>query len=143
MSAWLMDEQSLSNLANWFYFENDTHGTYRECKRHIFKLFPDYNTDKFKDNWDKFLAKELYLLNCYSLNQRYGDKMEDFKEFKYKEPQTISKMQCLKSVQCWLYQSCEGDAETKPLYKVMQKIETALLYTLISELKEYQEAEWN
>ena len=141
MSAWLMTEQSLSNISNWFYFENDGHGTFKQCKKLIFEMFPEYEQDKFKDNWDKLFAEELYNLNCYSLEQRYNKK--DFEKFRYQEPKTISKIQVLKSVQCWIYQSCEGDAEEKPLFKLMKKIENILLNSIVGDLEEYKKAEWN
>jgi len=142
MSAFLMSFQSLSNLTNWFYFENDTHGTFKGCKREIFKLFPEFEKAKFKDNWNKVLAEELYKLNCYSLNQRYGDDLKSFPEFEHKEPEKIDIFQCLKSVQCWLYQSCEGDADTKPLYKMMRRIEKVLLNAIVNSLEEYKIAKW-
>ena len=142
MSAFLMEEQSLSNIANWFYFENDTHGTYKQCKEKIFKLFPQYKEEEFLNNWDEFFSEELYKLNCYSLNQRYGDKMGDFKDFEYKESQQITKIQLLKSVACWLYQSCEGNAEEKPLYKMMEEIRRILESSIINGLDEYERADW-
>lgn len=137
-----MDFQSLSNLTNWFYFENDEHRTFRGCKSEIFKLFPKFKEYKFKENWDKELTKELYKLNCYSLNKLYGDDLKSFPEFEYKEPKQINIYQCLKSVQCWLYQSCEGDADTKPLYKTMRIIEKILLNAIVNNLEEYKSAKW-
>jgi len=142
MSAFLMDFQSLSNLTNWFYFENDEHGTYKGCKKEIFKLYPEFEKEKFKDKWDKELAKKLYKLNCYSLNRLYGKDLKSFPEFEYKEPEKIDIFQCLKSVQCWLYQSCEGNAYTKPLYKTMRIIERILLNAIVSNLEEYKNARW-
>lgn len=136
-----MDMQSLSNLSNWLYFENDTHGTFKQCKKAIFKEFPELEEDKFKDNWDKIFTEKLYNLNCYALKKCYGN--SDFPEFEYKEANHISKIQCLKSVQCWLYQCAEGDADTKPLYLLMQKIERILLNAIILDLEEYKKADWN
>ena len=142
MSAFLMSFQSLSNLANWFYFENYEDGTYKDCKKEIFRLFPEFEKLKFIDNWDKELAKELYKLNCYSLNKLYGDDLKSFPKFEYEEPEKINIFQCLSSVRCWLYQSCEGDADTKPLYKMMQRIEKILLNAIVNNLEEYKKARW-
>jgi len=136
-----MNMQSLSNLCNWFYFENDTHGTYRECKRNIFRFLEENKIKYTSEDWDKVFCGLLYEGNCYSINQRYGDK--DFNVFVYNKTKTISRIQALKSVQCWLYQSCEGDGDTTKLYKLIQKIEKILLNAIICDLEEYQQAEWN
>ena len=139
MSAFLMDMQSLNNLVRWFYFETDREGTYRQCK----KIITDFlKVDMYSEDWDKVFIKELYALNCYSLNQRYGDDLNSFPEFEFKGSETISKIQALKLVQCWLYQSCEGDSEKKPLFKLMQKIENILLNAIVSDLEEYKTAKW-
>lgn len=136
-----MSQESLSKLANWFYFETYAHGTYKGCKRLIFKMFPEY---EIMDNWAPSFAEELYRLNCYSLTKRYNDRMEDFEEFVFDQNNSgIEIMQCLKFVQSWLYQSCEGDSEDKPLYKMMQKIENLLMETIINDMEEYKNARWD
>jgi len=37
MSAFLMSFQSLTNMSNWLYSENDGYGTYSKCKEEIYK----------------------------------------------------------------------------------------------------------
>ncbi|MFW6282960.1 MAG: hypothetical protein ACOC1P_02815 [Minisyncoccales bacterium] len=143
MSSFLMDMQSLSNLANWFYFENNTHGTFKMCKKNILDFLQGHKIKHTQENWDKVFAELLYKNNCYALNQRYGDDLNKFPEFEYKDPKKINIFQVLKSVQCWLYQCAEGDAEKKPIYKLMQDIEKILLNTIVSGLEGYKEAKWN
>lgn len=141
MSAFLMNMQSLSNLGNWFYFENDMDNTFKQCKKLICEFLKV--DDEYKGDWEKDFSEELYKLNCSSLNQRYYDDLKDFPEFEFKEPQNIKIIQVLKSVQCWLYQSCEGKAREKPLFKLMERIENILLNTIIDDLEEYKKAKWN
>ncbi len=145
MSSFLMSFQSLSNLGNWFYFENDTHGTYKQCKKLILEYLnkiTDTEKEEFINNWNKEFSKMLYDTNCYAINQRYGDDLNNLPEFQYKEPKRVNKIQCLKSVQCWLYQCAEGDIDTTQIYKLMERIERILLNSIITELEEYKTARW-
>jgi hypothetical protein len=98
----------------------------------------------------KKLFDRLNTLNRYSLSQRYED--EPFtKEITYpfilnkynKESLNTNKYQNLKSLKCFLYQSCEGDAENTPLYKLLDTISSDLAYDIISDTKEYQSAKWD
>ena len=78
------------------------------------------------------LAQRLYLLNVESVNQRYNLRESDPEEYKgYMahladirfEPQPgLHDAQRIKAVQCWIYQSCEGDCEDDPLFKAVDKI---------------------
>jgi len=143
MSAWLLSNESLSKIANWIYFESDHDGTYKQCKDYVFKLFPDYDTFENSEVWAKMFAEELYKLNVYSLKQRYPNNWERMViPFKWVENKKINHFQFLKSVGCWIYQSCEGDAEEKPLFKIMKNIEVVLMGKVIGDLKEFQNAKW-
>jgi len=132
-----MSFQSLTNMSNWLYSENDGYGTYSKCKEEIYKLFPEYEN---KEDWVNDFAEELYKLNCESLKERYGDK--NFKKFEFQSAKIISKIQLLKSVQCWIYQSCEGNTKEKPLFKLMVEIENTLLNSVVMDLEEYKNADW-
>jgi HEPN domain-containing protein len=96
------------------------------------------------------LFKKLNSLNRYSISQRYEkevfeDKMTYlFNLSKYNEAVLNSnKYQNLKSLRCYLYQSCEGQAESTDLYKLLNKISSDIAYNIVSNIKEYKEAKWD
>ena len=96
------------------------------------------------------LFKKLKSLNRYSISQRYEkevfeDKMTyPFNLSKYNEAVLNSnKYQNLKSLTCFLYQSCEGQAEQTPLYKLLNKISSDIAYDIVSDLEEYKIAKWD
>jgi len=98
----------------------------------------------------KGLFKKLNSLNRYSISQRYekdifDDKMTyPFNLSKYNEAVLkTNKYQNLKSLRCFLYQSCEGQAEQTPLYKLLDKISSDVAFNIVSETKEYQQSEWD
>jgi len=98
----------------------------------------------------KKLFNKLNTLNRYSISQRYKDEKftkdntYPFVLSKYNETALkTNKYQNLKSLKCFLYQSCEGQAEQTPLYKLLDKISSDVAFNIISETKEYQQSEWD
>ena len=98
----------------------------------------------------KGLFKKLNSLNRYSISQRYEkDIFEDkmtypFNLSKYNEAVLkTNKHQNLKSLTCFLYQSCEGQAENSDLYKILNKISSDIAYNIVSNTEEYKKAKWD
>ena len=98
----------------------------------------------------KGLFKKLNSLNRYSISQRYEkDVFEDkmtypFNLSKYNE--TVLKTnqyQNLKSLRCYLYQSCEGKAHDSDLYKLLNKISDDIAFDIVANSKEYKESKWD
>ena len=97
----------------------------------------------------KGLFKKLNSLNRYSISQRYEkDIFEDkmtypFNLSKYNETVLkTNKYQNLKSLRCYLYQSCEGKAENTDLYKLISKASDNICYDIICNLPQYEQARW-
>ena len=98
----------------------------------------------------KGLFKKLNSLNRYSMSQRYEKDIFDdqmtypFNLSKYNEAVLkTNKHQNLKSLTCFLYQSCEGKAENSDLYKLLNKISSDIAYNIISNTEEYKKAKWD
>jgi hypothetical protein len=97
----------------------------------------------------KKLFKKLNRLNRYSVSQRYEDQIfnnKDSYQFDLNEYQNEilkdDKFQNLKSLRCFLYQSCEGDTKKKDLYKTLNEAADSLVYSIVYNLKDYDQAEW-
>ena len=98
----------------------------------------------------KGLFKKLNSLNRYSISQRYEKDIFDdqmtypFNLSKYNEAVLkTNKYQNLKSLTCFLYQSCEGQAENSDLYKILNKISSDIAYNIVSNTEEYKKAKWD
>jgi hypothetical protein len=50
--------------------------------------------------------------------------------------------QFFKSTQCFTYQSCEGKAGNKKLYKLVHALELEFAAQLMSQVPQYQNASW-
>ena len=97
----------------------------------------------------KKLFKKLNRLNRYSVSQRYEDQIfnnKDSYQFDLNEYQSEilkdDKFQSLKSLRCFLYQSCEGTTKKKDLYKTLNEAANSLIYNIVYNLKDYDQAEW-
>lgn len=51
--------------------------------------------------------------------------------------------QVLKSFDCYLYQSCEGNCYKLPLYKAIEALHDKWGYYIANNQPEYEEADWN
>lgn len=98
--------------------------------------------DISRSGWEERLAKAMFALNQEALRQRYGDPATD--RFVYKWMTADPNLyQTLKSVECWLYQCCEGAVPESKLYQFFRTVVRVwLLKVIVSRLPEYEEAEW-
>lgn len=109
--------------------------------------------EKLKDQYNKNAGKvfdQLLNLNRFSLAERYP---EDSKELHFEVDRSkavwLSRQlghndyQLLKSLNCYLYQSCEGDASKSNLYKTLREISNSFAHDLASKNRSYDEAEWS
>ena len=82
--------------------------------------------------------------------QRYGMKallVEDLDSIdldirNWKPLEALSEVQFFKSLQCFLYQCCEGDVDEKPLYKTLSSIRALMAPFIKENSPEYDAAEW-
>lgn len=154
MSAFMMSNETLSALANLivrYYVNSDSMGFY----------FPEELREELKDvRFDgEKVFNELAKLNIASLSQRYYDYEDMLGDVKYIPKYDIWERpvmdieygvtmiapwhyQFLKSLRCYLYQSCEGDCYTTGLYKALDQLSLELAYFIATNQPEYESAEW-
>ncbi len=109
--------------------------------------------DELKNELQKNPMKvffRLFDLNIKSLQQRYEDQKdivptaEDYKQAKkvFNQPFGTSDYQLLKSLKCYLYQSCEGNCTKDDLYKAVDCVSENISSDIISQIPQYNEAKW-
>lgn len=91
------------------------------------------------------LAVEMHRLNCYAVDQRYGngDEISLFRFDRSALTFPCSEVQLYKYAECWLYQCAEGDADQKPLFEIVKRIKHSLASNLIRRMPEYNAAKWS
>lgn len=155
MSAFMMSNETLSMLANLiarYYVSSDSMGFH----------FPEELREALGDcrfSGEK-IFNELAKLNIGSLTQRYYDCGDMIGEVEYiphcdmwEHPVYDAEYgitgirqwhyQFLKSLRCYLYQSCEGDCYTSKLYKALDQLSLELAYFIATNQPEYELAEWD
>lgn len=140
MSAYVCDNETFNRVASSFWFSNND-WLVNNTKRELAKIGYPMNT---KADVDAF-ALALFDMNCEAVNQRYGNgQAEEFRPLDYKPVMTIpcGKIQQYKSLQCLLYQCCEGNVYESPLYKVMEQHMLGLAKEIVCDLPQYEMAKW-
>ena len=129
MSAFLVSEKTLYSAMQGIL----------QCK--YSKLFKDIS----KPGKIKIVFMALSSLNSLALKVRYNE--EPGQGFKYcpiklyEAPR--NKIQCLKSLQCLIYQCSEGAVVKTGLYKKLVEVKNDLQDLIIRDLPEYDAAVWD
>jgi len=117
-------------------------GAYGEYYDEIQQLKDEYK------NSPETLCTKLVKLNQYSLKEKYDEPYSLFIQIDVQKAVWLSKRlghnqyQLLKSLSCYLYQSCEGNAGQHDLYRTLKAIRDNISYDLICEQEQYKQAKW-
>ena len=150
MSAFMMSNETLSMLAELIYRYHVSNGEDLEA------WFP---SELFIELGDKARYRELIFkaladLNVKSLKERYGNDVDDMigevdfiSGCDIWKPSTYGVIkpwhyQVLKSLDCYLYQSCEGKCYEDPLYKALEKLRDKWGCYIAQHQPGYELADW-
>ena len=126
MSAWLICDQTLNHIA------------------HIMVKGYRDNDALANEHTQKSMANALKQMNLEALYQRYDDEYDgsDCIVSPTLYPHATSPIQTYKHIQCFLYQCSEGDVPECLLYKKVRKLQYQVAYSIVENLPEYNEANW-
>jgi hypothetical protein len=95
------------------------------------------------------LADAMLAMNLDAFRQRYSTRAVvsdldyiDLDRRNWHPVEAFSEVQFFKSLQCFLYQCCEGNVDEKPLYKTLSAIAALLAPFINQESPEYEAADW-
>lgn len=144
MSAYIVEDETINKVLAFLRNEGARNGSellYGSAGRALAEVGCDIENGNALDR----LGQDMFDLNVYAVEERYGKgEAKEFRPLDFKPrglmPPTL--MQALKALQCWLYQCSESDADARPLYRAMHKLETTIARAIIANLPEYHRAEW-
>lgn len=131
MSAFIVSDKTMNTVVNAF-FKHD-------------RQMRDAPQDQLE-----LLGHQLFDMNADAIRARYGERDDGYDETPdyrwtplrlYDGRAALCAM--LKAAQCLGYQCSEGDVPDYPLYKRLNALVEDLSYEIISELPEYNRAEWD
>src|SRR5918996_873872 len=139
MSAFMVADTTINNVLNWLWDENIRLSL-------IPRKLKELGFDISKAGWEENLGQAMFQLNISGVETRYGKgeaaRFRDL-DYQYRMSRSVPLVQVLKSLQCWLYQCCEGDVPETELYKLFDTVvRLYLMGAIIERLPEYEEAVW-
>ena len=139
MSAFMVADETINRVVTWLYWE------VRKSEWLKRKVENELHLDTERQDFEQNLGQAMFELNIAGVNVRYGEgEAKRYRDLAYRyTPAHGSKIQVLKSMQCFLYQCMEGEVVKKPLYRFFRNtIEVHLMESIINDLPEYNQAEW-
>ena len=134
MSSWILTNESINKIVNSIYYKSLIEFHKRELK---YKLGID--TDKEEDL--KKLGQLMTDLNYKSVNYLYDEDNKP-RKFIYSVQNPLNIFQFLKSLECFLYQSCDGDFDKEELHIILTKLKESLKSEIIQQIPQYNKAKW-
>jgi len=135
MSAFVVTDKTINNFLTYLETSDGKDWINRRLSEIGHKLLGDSD-----------LGKELFDLNCWAINARYGDNQaEEFRplDYKYKTEPYCTRYQALSSLKCWLYQCEQGDIPDSELHKLFNNIAGNIAMDIVSDIPQYQKATWD
>ena len=139
MSCWIVEPKSVKKIAeviNQTLSHEGMFGIYAPSKG---PLAAEYIGMSVEEIYNK-----LYQMNIDAYDARYGEKdfIPKMPKQGYLGDAYLNIYQTLKTVECFLYQCCEGDVDTRESYKGVEQLANIIRRAIIGKSKEYQNAKW-
>lgn len=147
MSMFIMKKESIAAIAYYMADKLNNSMDFMMGKSMIDNLKQggviDTDTNRFDS---ELLFDELYFWNYRSRMVRYGEDFGFGEWGKIPDQRTlkpVSEIQIKKSLDCYLYQCCEGDIPEKRFYLGVVDFRNRLANKIVNGLPEYDNAEWD
>ena len=142
MSAYIVDEETINKIVAGL--DSGQHSAYW-----LSELSEGGYDIRSSEEAREQLGTDMYALNVEAVRQRYPGEADDTlpgiigpKVYHYRYVLPRPMIATLKALRCWAYQCSEGDVPERPLFKLMQNMIDHLSIEIISELPEYEAADW-
>lgn len=133
MSAFVVEDRTINRIIS--YLNDSRHSTERDIALGAAEL--SINDER----WHEKLGMSMAMMNVDAVNQRYNEHDEPTYEWHW-DWENSDAIQVYKSLNCWLYQCCEGDVPERPLYKAFREVERVIAAGIITNLPQYDAAQW-
>jgi hypothetical protein len=165
MSSFVVAPEVINRIVTFLDTKSIQNTLHKSCYRALlakYLIIPNTQESIYNYNYtsemsiDKQkLVNALFDLNIQAVKERYGDEspatmpghVQTNKQlaigqipYAYTDANII---QVYKSLKCLIYQCSEGNVPNTPLYKFLEELENTIARHIVSELPEYEKAEWD
>lgn len=139
MSCWIVEPKSVKKIAEVINQTLSHEGMFGIYAPSNGPLAAEYIGMSVEEIYNK-----LYQMNIDAYDARYGEKdfIPKMPKQGYLGDAYLNIYQTLKTVECFLYQCCEGDVDTRESYKGVEQLANIIRRAIIGKSKEYQNAKW-
>jgi hypothetical protein len=132
MSAYVVEDKTINRIVSWLWQDGRNN-------RYTMHRLEKIGLTKSED-----IGRALLNMNIDAVGQRYQikDNPGATRFYRHGFELVTNRYQALKSLHCFLYQCSEGDVPETELYKIMSNYEEHLVWDTISEIPQYERAEW-
>ncbi len=140
MSSFIVQDRTINRFINFVYWLKSSDLN----KDFILRKLKGVGLSVENDAFCQEFGFALMSLNCMAVASRYDENLNQkaIDGFKFGNIE-VTEIQALKSLQCLLYQCCEGSVPKTKLYKVLREIETSIMHSIINKMPEYEKAGWD
>jgi hypothetical protein len=135
MSAFVVEDRTINRILGWLSNYGNEHRSALQRVLGAAQL-------EENEEWQERLGLSMFLQNVDAVNQRYCERNGELDLGYCWSWENPTPVQALKSLSCWLYQCSEGSIPERPLYKAFRSLEASLAKDIVSNLPEYEKAEW-
>ena len=138
MSSFIVQDKTINNIVGHLIAKQ-----YKGNYDHAFRILKPLGIASMKEHPQrKQLALEMHKLNVYAVNGRYKE-INSWEDFEFAPEYDVTRYQALKSIQCWLYQCSEIDADERPVFKFIEEVKNSLMRDIIEDIPEYKNTSWD
>ena len=130
MSAYIVSTNTIDKIITFIVQDN-----------HLTGCLPLEFRAELPAKFKTVLGRAMFALNEKSVNERYSA-TDAAPVYSFSYAAHTNAMQALKSIQCWLYQSCEGKCDESELYQAFERIQHRIAMEIIRSMPEYEKALW-
>lgn len=137
MSSFIVSHVTIHRIISFLFYDESV------CKPYRWQLLKQagFNFEK-EEHLTKF-GKALLNLNISAVDSRYREKNKrhTVRDYSFQDV-TVSPIQALKSLHCFIYQCGEGGIPKRKLFRLVERIAQGVQNEIVMALPEYAKAEW-
>jgi len=145
MSAFVVSNEHINKIVNWIDFQS-MHG--RDEYGFTLKAFEKFisSTTAKRALACHRLGRAMIALNAASVQVRYNDSVESSKacieDYQYSPEMPAQPIAVFKTLECFLYQSCEGNCDKSPLYAALENLKNRIACVIVENISTYKAEKW-